>query len=90
MLSQFLLAASATAVLACVIHFPDVAHRPVTPPAKLLFFLLLAISIAIITLAVVGTRSARANTAIVLCCSLILWLLGCYGLIFVWVNTFGT
>ena len=90
MLSQFLLAAFATAVLACIIHFPDVARRPTPPPTKLLFSLLIAISIAIIAFAVVGARSARAHTAIVLWCSLVLWLLGCYALIFVWFNTFGT
>jgi drug/metabolite transporter (DMT)-like permease len=89
-LSQLLFAIGAVALLASIIHFPDVARRPMPPPSGVFFFLLILVSAAILAFAIVGARSARVNTKIVFWSSLILWLLGCYALAFVWINTFGT
>jgi hypothetical protein len=90
MLSQLLLTVAATVCLVFAIHFPDVTRRPTPPPTNVLFLLLLSVAVGAITFALVGVRSTKAHTGIVVWSSLILWLLGCYALIFVWINTFGT
>ncbi len=87
---HLLLAACATGALAHIIHFPDVARRPMPPPKTLFFTCVILFSIATLGFRLAGVRSAQADTGVVLLGTGILWLLGCYGLVFVWINTFGT
>lgn len=90
MLSQLLVTVAATVYLVFTVHFPDVTRRPTPPPTNVLFFLLISVVLGAMTFALVGATSPKAHTRIVLWSSLILGLLGCYALLFVWVNTFGT
>ena len=89
-LLQFLLTVAATAHLVFAVHFHDVKLRPTSPPTNVVIVLLLLVTLGALTFALVGATSTKAHTGIVLWGTLILWLLGCYALMFVWVNTFGT
>jgi hypothetical protein len=80
----------ATALLVVFIHFPDVARRPMPPPKSLFFGLIAFLSLVVLTSAAVGVRISRTGRAVVIVLSIAVWLLGCYALLFVWINTFGT
>src|SRR5437868_543895 len=90
MLYELIVAVCATAILGFLVHYPDITRRPMPPPKSLFFVLIFVLSLVVLTLAVVGVRSSQANTALVIFCSVAIWLLGCYGLVFEWINTFGT
>jgi len=87
---HFALATTAVITLISVVHYPDVTRRPMPPPATLFFQLLIAYSIASMGLMSVGVLAASAHTRVCLIFGAIIWLLGSYGLVFVWINTFGT
>ncbi len=87
---QLAVAAISTLCLAGFIHFPDVSRRPSPPPTKLMFALLVGLPLVLATLAAMSVRRSRADTAVVAVFSLLLWFLGYYGLMFVWINTYGT
>jgi hypothetical protein len=89
-LSQLFLTVSAAVYLVFTVHFPDVTRRPIPPPTNVLFTLLIWVALGAITFAFVGATSTKAHTGIVLWSSLVFGLLGCYALLFIWVNTFGT
>lgn len=90
MVSQLLVTVAATVYLVFTVHFPDVTHRPTRAPTNVLFSLLILVTLGAMTFALVGAADKKAHTVIILWSSLIFWLLGCYALMFVWVNTFGT
>jgi hypothetical protein len=62
--SQLALGVVSSALLALVIHFPDVAHRPMPPPGKLLLALIIVITAGIIALGGAGVQSANARTGV--------------------------
>ena len=87
---QLLVAALATAALVLFVHYPDVSRRPSPPPKSLFFALIAVVTVAAAALAGAGIRSPQADTALALLFTIVLWLLSCYALVFVWINTFGT
>ena len=86
---QLLVAALATAALALFVDYPDVTRRPTPPPKTLFFALIAAVTVAAAALAAAGMRSPQADTALILLFTIVLWLVSCYALAFVWINTFG-
>jgi hypothetical protein len=88
--SQLALGVVSSALLALVIHFPDVAHRPMPPPGKLLLALIIVITAGIIALGGAGVQSANAHTGVAIISTIVIWLLASYALMFVWINTYGT
>ena len=84
------LATAAIITLVSVVHYPDVTRRPMPPPANVFFALLIAYSIASLGVMTAGVLGTSAHTRSCLVVGGILWVLGCYGLVFVWINTFGT
>ncbi len=90
MLCEFVVAVCVTTILGFLVHYPDVTRRPMPPPKSLFFSLICILSLLVLASVAVGVRSSHANTALVIFCSVAIWLIGCYGLVFVWINTFGT
>jgi hypothetical protein len=87
---QIISASIAVLVLALSVHFPDWHRRPEPQPAALFLTILISFSIVLALLAAAGVRSQRASKLVVGIAVVIVWLLGLYGLIFVWINTYGT
>jgi hypothetical protein len=88
--SQLAIGVAAPTLLALVIHFPDVAHRPMPPPGKLFLALIIVITVGIIAFGGAGVQSAHARTAVAIISTIVIWFLASYALIFVWINTYGT
>jgi hypothetical protein len=76
--------------LAMVIHFPDVTRRPEPQSGKLFLAFFLFVSASVLALLAAGVRSDRANIAGVITSTVVVWLLGLYALVFIWINTYGT
>lgn len=90
LVGPLLVAIAATVLLALVVHFPDVARRPERPPQELFLILFCITPILVMLLAVIGVRSPNAKSWVALLCGISGWVLTWYGLMFVWLNTFGS
>ncbi len=90
MISQLVIGLVSVLLLAFVIRYPDSAHRPMPQPGQLLLALIVADTVAIITLGGAGVQSMEAKTATAIISTVLVWLFTLYGLIFVWINTYGT
>jgi hypothetical protein len=76
--------------LAAVLHYPDVARRPQPPSCGLAVGLMLFLSAGVLALLALGVRSPKVSTAGVITSTIAVWLLGCYALVFIFINTYGT
>jgi hypothetical protein len=89
LVAQVFVGAISIAILALLVRFPDVAHRPEPAPVGANLFLFVCMTIAMVALSGLyrraGTHQAVAATVTVL-----LWLVAIYGFVFVLINTYGT
>ena len=77
-------------LLALAIWFPDVAHRPMPPPEKLILALIIADTVAIIAVGGAGVQSARASTPVAVVSTIVMmFVVVLYALPYIWVNTYG-
>src|SRR5881392_3568372 len=90
LVGPLLFAVVATALLGLVVHFPDVARRPEPPPQELFFILFCVTPILLMLFAAAGVRSPNAKSWVALLSAVSGWVLTWYGLMFVWLNTFGS
>jgi hypothetical protein len=88
--AQLAMAALSVVLLASLIHFPDVTHRPEPQSGKLFLAVFAFLSAAVLTLLALGVRSSSASTAVVVTSTIVVWFCGSYALIFIWINTYGT
>jgi|SRR5579884_2705407 len=88
--SQMAVAVVVTVLFALVVHFPNLACRPDPPPSALFLVLFCATPLLVMLLAAAGARSPRAKSWLVLSFAILAWCATWYGLLFVWLNTFGS
>jgi hypothetical protein len=88
LLAQVITGAISVAILAVLVRFPDVAHRPEPAPAGANLFLFLCMTIAIVALSGLYRR-AGAHQAVATTVTVLLWLVVIYGFVFVLLNTYG-
>ena len=88
LIAQVFTGAISVAILALLVRFPDVAHRPEPAPAGANLFLFVCMTVAMVALSGLyrraGTHQAVATTVTVF-----LWLVAIYGYVFVLLNTYG-
>ena len=90
LIGSLLVAIATTVLLALVVHFPDITRRPEPPPQELFFTVFCVSPILLMLLAAMGVRSPNAKSWVALLCGISGWVLTWYGLMFVWLNTFGS
>jgi preprotein translocase subunit SecY len=88
LIAQVLVGAAFVAILAFLIHFPNVARRPNPPPGGTGLLLFVCMSIALVGLSGLYRR-VRTHPAVATAITVLLWLVTLYGFVFVWINTFG-
>ena len=70
--------------------FPMFPADPSAPPQQLFFVLFCGMPILLMLVAAAGIRSPNAKSWVAFVSAVVGWLLTWYGLMFVWVNTFGS
>ena len=89
-LSQLALAVALPVLLALLVHFPDLARRPEHAPQGLFLVSFCGAPILLMFLAAAGVRSPNATSWVGFVSAVFAWAVLWYGLMFVWLNTFGS
>jgi hypothetical protein len=76
--------------LAMAIHYSDVVSRPEPQSGKVLLGFLVFVSAGFLAVLAAGVRSEKAHTVSVVASTIVVWFLALYGLVFIWINTYGT
>jgi hypothetical protein len=89
LVAQVFVGATFVAILALLVHFPDVTRRPEPAPGGAGLLLFVFMSIGLVGLSGLYPR-IRTHPAVATTVTVLLWLATLYGFVFVWINTFGT